>query len=287
MLGMTKKNNKWVYFLVFAVALTSCDSNDKAATSQSPAKQRVAPAIPTPSAEKESSIEAVMVDVPVEDETKYPLTSEPAQQQDVSEAQTQIPNPDRVYPNKQYVQKMLEGSMRNDESSIQTSKQYLENQPKPPKGDKKAARKVNDEALELFNNQQYDQAAMLFAKASQLDPADIEVLNNYGIALMKSGNLNKAEFVLVKTLAIKPGRAPAWTNLGDTLALQGKGEMAVASYLNNYRFSKNRENTHKYFQNQLVQEKNSLIREALAKSTEKAVVMYFSRSPADPAAMEK
>lgn len=347
---MASKKYKWISPLIFAMALTSCDSNDK-------------------------SVEVVMVDIPVEDETKYPSSSESEQPQNISESQTANPLPsqsdlsqdssmmklscqalwkvrnqvfhdkgycfpgvetqaifnntgcqfdkaaniplsdsEREYvksirtieetkgcikkpsqtpnlyiatPNEQYVEKMLEGSMHNDENSIQANKQYLESQPKPPKGDKKASREFNDEALEFFKSQQYDQAAILFAKAIQLDPADVEALNNYGVALIKSGDLNKATSILVKTLTIKPDRAPAWSNYGDTLALQGKGEMAVASYLNTYRFSKNRENTHKYFQNQLTRETNSLIRNALMKSTEKAVEMSFSRSPADSTAMEQ
>jgi Flp pilus assembly protein TadD len=58
-----------------------------------------------------------------------------------------------------------------------------------------------------------------------------------------SNNLNQAEMVLIKTLIMKPDRSSAWSNLGFVFALQGKKDMAVASYLNTYLFSKNPEKT--------------------------------------------
>jgi len=136
-------------------------------------------------------------------------------------------------------------------------------------------------------NQKYEQAATLFEEASQLDPADIEALNNYGIALMKSGNLNKAWSVVVKTLSIKPDRTPAWANFGDILALQGKEEMAVASYLNTYRFSKNRENTHKYFSKSVRAGDKLTNSECPNEIDRKAEEMSFSHSPVDSTVMEQ
>jgi Flp pilus assembly protein TadD len=169
----------------------------------------------------------------------------------------------------QHIQKMLRDAINNDESSIQTSKQYLENQPKPAKGDKKAARKINEEALKLIQSQQYDQALPLFAKATQIDPSDVEILNNYGFVLMKSRNLDKALSVLTNTLTLKPDRASAWANLADVLALQGHVDLATGGYMNVYRFSGNREKTYKNLQNPQVHEDSQYVREALANAIQK------------------
>ncbi|MDD2659860.1 MAG: hypothetical protein PHY54_09315 [Methylococcales bacterium] len=284
---MISKKYQFIFQLIITVTLISCDSNDKDTTTKQ---------VATPNIIKENSIDAVLVDVPVEDETKLSLSSssELVPSKDISESQAinsnpsikQAPNIVLTQPNEQYVQKMLDGSIQNDENIIQESKQFLESQIGPPKGDKKSARVMNDDALKFFKNQQYEQSTILFAKASQLDPADIEILNNYGTSLLKSGNLGDAWAILVKTLTIKPDRSPAWASLADTLALQGKVEMAVASYLNAYRFSKNKENTHKYFKNQQTRETNSLIREALTKSLERATSMYFSQAPEGSSAIE-
>ncbi|MEI6270424.1 MAG: tetratricopeptide repeat protein, partial [Methylococcaceae bacterium] len=169
----------------------------------------------------------------------------------------------------QHVQKMLEGAINSDENIIQTNRQYLENQPKPPKGDKKAARKINEKALKLIQNQQYNQAVPLFAKAADTDPSDVEILNNYGFVLMKSRDLDKALLVLTKALTIKPDRASAWANLADVLALQGHVDSATAGYMNVYRFSKNREKTYKILQNPQLHEDSPYVREALANAVQK------------------
>ncbi len=171
----------------------------------------------------------------------------------------------------QHIQKMLKDAINNDESSIQASKQYLENQPKPAKGDKKAARKMNEEALKLIQSQQYDQALPLFAKATQIDPSDVEILNNYGFVLMKSRNLDKALSVLTNTLTMKPDRASAWANLADVLALQGHVDLATGGYMNVYRFSGNREKTYKNLQNPQVHEDSPYVREALANAVQKII----------------
>jgi Tfp pilus assembly protein PilF/uncharacterized protein YecT (DUF1311 family) len=169
-----------------------------------------------------------------------------------------------------HVQKMLKAGMIGDDNSIMVSKQYLENLPKPTKGDRKAARKINEEALKLIQSQQYDQAVPLFAKASQTDPSDVEILNNYGFVLMMSNNLSQAETVLIKTLIMKPDRTSAWSNLGYAFALQGKEDMATACYMNAYRFSKNPEKTLQFFKDQLAHENNPNLRSAMIKAVEKA-----------------
>jgi Flp pilus assembly protein TadD len=169
----------------------------------------------------------------------------------------------------QHVQKMLQGAINNDEISIQASKQYLEKQPKPAKGDKKAARKINEEALKFISTQQYDQALPLFAKATQKDPSDVEILNNYGFVLMKSRDLDRALLVLIKTLTMKPDRASAWANLADVLALQGHVDLATAGYMNTYRFSGNREKTLAIFRDPQKHEDSPYVREALANAIQK------------------
>jgi tetratricopeptide (TPR) repeat protein len=169
----------------------------------------------------------------------------------------------------QHIQKMLKDAINNDESSIQASKQYLENQPKPAKGDKTAARKINEEALKLIQSQQYVQALPLLAKATQIDTSDVEILNNYGFVLMKSRDLDKALSILTNTLTIKPDRASAWANLADVLALQGHVDLATGGYMNVYRFSGNREKTYKNLQNPQLHEDSPYVREALANAIQK------------------
>jgi Flp pilus assembly protein TadD len=110
----------------------------------------------------------------------------------------------------------------------------------------KAARKINEDALALFNKGDLTEAIKLFKDAGQVDKSDPEILNNLGYALIKQGNVESAKTAIVGTLVISPGRAQAWQNFGDILTIQGEMPKAIAAYENVYRYSKNRANTHKF-----------------------------------------
>jgi Flp pilus assembly protein TadD len=102
--------------------------------------------------------------------------------------------------------------MRNLFSEI---KGLLESQAKRRHGDRSAARQLNDRGLGLFQDSQYVEAARLFREAHKADPADIEVHNNLGYALLMAGDLGEAEKVLTDVLTVAPGRGAAWGNLGN------------------------------------------------------------------------
>lgn len=199
--------------------------------------------------------------------TQPVIEADPTASKQIPDSQTQKESaPENL---EQHIQKMLEGAMNNDENIIQTNKQYLENLPRPPRGDRNTAREINDEALAFIKKQQYDQALPLFAKATQIDPSDVEILNNYGFVLMKSRDLDSALLVLTKTLTMKPDRTSAWANLADVLALQGRVDLATAGYMNVYRFSKSREKTYKSLQNPQLHEDSPYVREALTNAIQK------------------
>ena len=132
------------------------------------------------------------------------------------------------------------------ESEIQEVKLKIESSPKPKKGNKKAARKINDQALALLNTQDFSGAVAKFVEANRLDASDIEIVNNLGFAYLKQKNLESAQQTLIVALTMFPDRAAAWSNLGDMFALSGDERKAVACYANTYRFSKDTIKTHQY-----------------------------------------
>ena len=97
-----------------------------------------------------------------------------------------------------------------------------------------------------IQNGQFAEAVRAFQEAIAADPGDVEALNNLGYAHFLSGNLETAEQVLFHALRLAPGRANAWTNLGQTYAKQKKQAEAVACFANAYRFSRNREMTRQF-----------------------------------------
>ena len=132
------------------------------------------------------------------------------------------------------------------ESEIQEVKRKIEASPKPAKGNKTVARKINEEALALLNTQDFGGAVAKFVEANRLDASDIEIVNNLGFAYLKQKNLESAQQTLITALTMSPDRAAAWSNLAEVFALGGDERKAVACYANTYRFSKAIIRTHQF-----------------------------------------
>lgn len=137
------------------------------------------------------------------------------------------------------IKQMLQGMMSNNDSMINQGAQAIKQLPIPRKGDRATARSYNDQGLEAFKREDYINAANYFFQGVNADPADQEVVNNLGYALLESRKFKESAYVLFCALTLNPERASAWFNLGEVLAMQGKQDASVASFLLAYRFSKN------------------------------------------------
>ena len=114
---------------------------------------------------------------------------------------------------------------------------------KPTTGDRKAARKLNDQGLVALKSDDFAQAITILKSAMAIDPADVEILNNYVYALIKAKRLQDAELEAGRLLTISPGRSSAWANLAEVYALTNKNEEAVAALILAFQFSSNKDRT--------------------------------------------
>ncbi len=153
------------------------------------------------------------------------------------------------------VRTMITASMENggtrNEGAILQAKQHLETlkaQNPPLRGYRKKAREYNDKGIVFIQAGQFPEAVHAFREAYQADAGDIEIINNLGDASMRDGDLETAEQMLVRALALAPGRSNAWANLGQTYAKQKKPAEAIACFANAYRFSRNQEATRRFLQ---------------------------------------
>lgn len=90
------------------------------------------------------------------------------------------------------------------------------------------------------------EALQSFHAAYRFDPVDAEIVNNLGYAYLRHGDPEAAEPLLLQALLFEPRRANAWANLGQSYAGQGKLDVAVASLSLAYRYSGDRETTHRF-----------------------------------------
>jgi tetratricopeptide (TPR) repeat protein len=128
---------------------------------------------------------------------------------------------------------------------------------------RKKAREANDRDLQHLRRWEVPEAVQAFRTAAEVDPADIEVINNLGHAYTWQDDLPRAEKWLLRTLTMAPGRSYAWADLGQVYAKQGDVKKGVACFANAYRFARNQDASRRLFQ-ELVEDENqhAAVREA-------------------------
>jgi len=85
-------------------------------------------------------------------------------------------------------------------------------------------------ALTWNRNLIYQQELMLWKQTSERCPQNARAHNNYGLALMRSGQLELAQSEFEKTIALRPEHAFAYRNLGDIAMIQKDYARAAKQY---------------------------------------------------------
>jgi tetratricopeptide (TPR) repeat protein len=142
---------------------------------------------------------------------------------------------------------LLSANPRNSESINLAAARIAEFQQKPQRGNRKLARKLNTQGLAEFKKDNFTEAVNLWSQASSEDPADVEVLTNYGLALYKANRAQDARQVLRSSLTINPRRTNTWVPMAEVLFEIGDSDSAFASLLLAYEFSGDQGKTRSFF----------------------------------------
>jgi len=73
------------------------------------------------------------------------------------------------------VRTLVAAAIAGDEARVQRVSAELKEQPKPPRGDRRVARDLNERGLALWQRQRFDEAAVLFRQAQGADASDAEI----------------------------------------------------------------------------------------------------------------
>ena len=92
-----------------------------------------------------------------------------------------------------------------------------------------ATRRLN-QAAAAFARSDYEAAVACFRDALAIVPGDAEVWANLGCALWKLGQLEEAVSCLERALAIHPKAAQTHSHLASVLQALGRGDEAIAHY---------------------------------------------------------
>ena len=131
-----------------------------------------------------------------------------------------------------YVQRMLAQSLKNDETGLNTTRQQLENVPRPSHQNGKEARALNQQGLDALKRNDYPAAATAFQQAQQRNPADVEIAGNLGYTNLKLNQLKRAEHQLVYTVSLSPARSSSWYNLGQVYGAMSELDKATGAFAN-------------------------------------------------------
>jgi Flp pilus assembly protein TadD len=129
----------------------------------------------------------------------------------------------------------------NDYEKQIEARKRVEALPKPKHGNKKEARKLNDQALALAKQANYQDALPIMESAYKADSADVEIANNLAYLEIMLNDVKSAEKYLFETLILKPDRSGAWADLGRVFVAEGNEEYAKNCYINFFISSKNPE----------------------------------------------
>lgn len=141
------------------------------------------------------------------------------------------------------VQSLVSAAIAGDRTRVGEVATQLKSQPRPPRGDRRRARELNERGLALWQRQRYDEAAGFFRQAREADPGDAEIAENLGYALLKADHVAQAEPPLLEALSLAPERASAWGSLGMVYAKQGKHRAGVALVLTAYGYARDPKRT--------------------------------------------
>ncbi|MEX3953040.1 hypothetical protein AB4Y40_35480 [Paraburkholderia sp. EG287B] len=140
--------------------------------------------------------------------------------------------------------------------------------PKPRRGDRATARKLNQDGLSALNASRPDDAVKLLEQANQTDPGDEEIASNLSFAYAMDGQLAKSEDTAVVALSLNPRRTNVWAPLAVTLAKENRLDQATKAMWLAYQFSADKQRTLNFIDSRLALE------------TDPAVVKMYTTSKA-------
>lgn len=153
-------------------------------------------------------------------------------------------------------------------ASAMEAARRIDAMPKPQRGDRKLARKLNNEGLDSLKQAKLADAAATLTKALEADPADEEILSNLIYAYNEDGNFTKAEQLAYNGLALNPRRANIWLPIAIAKQKQGKASEALAAMWIAWQFSEDKERM------------SALLDKRIAEGTDDGMKMMYANAKA-------
>ncbi len=176
---------------------------------------------------------------------------------------------------------------KNDFDLVRRIAEKIDTFNKPARGNRPAARKLNDDGLRAMRQNDFIQAATIFAKAQREDHSDVEIASNLGFARVKAGDFPGASQALGDALLLNPRRASTWVPIAELIARRDRNANgALIALLVAYEWSTAKEKAINYYTEQAKSETHPQYKAAYEQALKRigATPTVASAPPAQKAA---
>jgi len=163
---------------------------------------------------------------------------------------------------------MLSATMPLNENMLEQAATKILSLNTYDRGDRKAARDLNQRGLTVFNLGNYSEAVNLFKQAGDADPGDVEIWANLGYAYIKNNQPDLSTKPLGHALTLNPKRTSTWTVIAEYFSLVKNLDLSTKSLLLGYRYSGSPVNTIKFYRDKAESELNYVFKNAYKNSLE-------------------
>lgn len=171
------------------------------------------------------------------------------------------------------VTQMLAAARTENLAAAMAAAASMNSLPKPPRGDRVAARKLNVEGLAALNANNANEAVQLFSSAATADQSDEEVQSNLAYAYSVAGNLTQSVNTAGVALSINPRRTSVWAPLAVTFAKMHDRQHALDAMWLAYQFSGDKQKTLNFLNDRLKMETDPAVLQMYTDS-----VAWFSQN---------
>lgn len=155
------------------------------------------------------------------------------------------------------VEAMLAAAKAENLTYVMEAARRIDSLPKPSRGDRKAARKLNDDGLAAFREGRNLEALNLLSKAHDADRGDEEIVSNLVYVYSEDGNYTKALSIASQGFLLNPRRANLWLPYAQAAAKQGNPKLGWQALWLAWQFSANRERMLTFIDKLISEESNA------------------------------
>jgi len=136
---------------------------------------------------------------------------------------------------------MLSAASTENIAQAMEAAKRIDGMPKPERGDRKTARRLNKEGLDALKQNNFDQAISNFIQAKKQDPIDEEIIGNLAYSYGKKKDYAMQMSVATDGLLLNPRRANLWMGIAEANKKSKNDQVALKAIWLAWQFSENKQ----------------------------------------------